>query len=67
MWSLDGIPDPDGDGISDVLAATWITDGSAVRRVDGATGTTQWTSTTVPEYAMAVEPLVDVTGDGDGT
>jgi len=63
VWSLNGIPDPDGDGISDVLAATWITDGSAVRRVDGATGATQWTSTTVPEYAMAVEPIVDVTGD----
>lgn len=64
VWSINLLPDADGDGISEVLAATWITGGSAVRCVDGATGATLWTSTTVPEYAMAVEPLVDVTGDG---
>jgi hypothetical protein len=64
VWSLGLLPDTTGDGVDEVLAAIWTTDGSAVRCLDGATGAQLWASTTVPDYAMTVEPIADVTGDG---
>lgn len=64
VWSVGVLKDVDGDNVDDALVALWTLDGSAVRCLDGTTGTLLWASTTVPEYAMAVEQVGDVTGDG---
>ena len=52
------------DGRREALAVIWTTDGSAIRCLNGATGTLVWASTEVAEYGMAAETLSDVNGDG---
>ncbi len=59
------LPDVSGDGVAEALAVLWTVDGSAIRALDGATGTLLWQSTTVPEYGMMVDVLHDVTGDDE--
>ncbi len=62
--SLGVIPDLDGDGVDEVLAAVWATDGSSVRCLDGESGNEVWRTTTVGGPGMAVDLLDDITGDG---
>ena len=57
-------PDITGDGIDEALAVLWISGGSAIRCLNGATGGLVWSSTTVVENGMMVDVLADVTGDG---
>jgi hypothetical protein len=58
------LSDLTGDGVDEALAVLWTTNGSAIRCLNGATGTLLWSSTAVPDYGMAVDELPDVTGDG---
>jgi outer membrane protein assembly factor BamB len=58
------LPDVTGDGVAEALAVVWTLDGSAVRALDGATGSLLWASTVVNDYGMMVDVLEDVTGDG---
>lgn len=58
------LPDITGDGVNEALAVLWVTGGSAIRCLNGATGSLVWFDTTIAEYGMMVDPLGDVTGDG---
>ncbi len=64
VYSVGVLPDITGDGVDEALAALWVTDGSAVRCLNGATGGLVWSSTEVWDYAMMVDVLQDVNGDG---
>jgi outer membrane protein assembly factor BamB len=64
VYAVGVLPDVNSDGIDEALAVLWISDGSAIRCLDGATGGVLWSSTTVPTFGMMVDPLADVTGDG---
>ncbi|MCB1034820.1 MAG: PQQ-like beta-propeller repeat protein, partial [Acidobacteria bacterium] len=63
-FALEVLPDITGDGVAEILAAVWVNNGSAVRALNGATGTQVWQSTTVLGLGMLVDLLPDVTGDG---
>lgn len=63
-WAVGTMEDVTGDGRREALAVVWTTDGSAIRCLNGATGTLVWASTDVAEYGMAVDTMGDVTGDG---
>lgn len=58
------LPDISGDGINEALAVVWVSGGSAVRCLNGATGALIWSSTTVTDYGMMVDVIGDVNGDG---
>ncbi len=58
------LPDITGDGVNEALAVLWTTGGGAIRCINGATGAHIWTSTAVNEYAMMVDIIADLTGDG---
>jgi len=63
VWT-EVLPDVTGDGINEALAAVWVSDGSAIRCVNGATGSEVWRSTTVDELGMQANVLGDVNGNG---
>lgn len=63
-YSTGVLPDITGDGVNEALAVIWIADGSAVRCLDGATGTEIWRSTEVGSSGMMVDVLGDVNGSG---
>jgi len=64
VYSCGVLSDVTGDGVNEALAVLWTGDGSAVRCLDGATGSLLWSSTDVASFGMAVDELGDVTGDG---
>jgi outer membrane protein assembly factor BamB len=64
VYAVGVLPDINSDGIDEAVAVLWVTDGSAIRCLDGATGALLWSSTTVPDFGMMVDALADVTGDG---
>jgi outer membrane protein assembly factor BamB len=64
VYAAGVLPDITGDGIDEALAVLWTMGGSAVRCVNGATGTFIWASTQVSDYGNMVDILDDVTGDG---
>ncbi len=64
VYAVGVLPDINSDGIDEALAVLWVTDGSAIRCLDGATGSVLWSSTTVTDFGMMVDPLADITGDG---
>jgi outer membrane protein assembly factor BamB len=63
-YSTGVLPDINDDGIDEALAAIWVSDGSAIRCLDGATGAELWRSTTVGGYGMMVDVMADVNGRG---
>jgi len=62
--SLD-IPSLVNDNINEAIAVLWTSDGSAIRCIDGKTGDLFWSSSDVNSYAMAVDIIDDLTGDGN--
>jgi outer membrane protein assembly factor BamB len=64
VYACGVLRDITGDGVNEALAVLWTADGSAIRCLNGATGTQEWASTQVFANGMAVDPLQDVTGDG---
>jgi outer membrane protein assembly factor BamB len=64
-YSTGVLPDISGDGVNEALAVIWVTGGSAVRCLNGATGALLWSSTTVTGYGMMVDVIEDVNGDGE--
>lgn len=64
-YSTGVLPDITGDGINEALAVIWISDGSAVRALNGASGVEVWRSTQVGDYGMMVDVIDDVNGDDE--
>ena len=64
VYAVAVLPDITSDGVDEALALLWVSDGSAVRCLDGATGAELWSSTTVMGSGMMADALPDVTGDG---
>lgn len=58
------LPDVTGDGVDEALAVLWLNGGSAIRCLNGATGSLLWFDTTITEFGMMADPIADVTGDG---
>jgi hypothetical protein len=56
--------DVTGDGVAEALAVLWISNGTAIRCLNGATGAVVWTSTTVTSPGVQVDALEDLDGDG---
>jgi len=63
-FALGVLPDITSDGVSEILAALWMANGTSIRALNGATGVQLWQSTTVFGQGMLVDLLPDVTGDG---
>jgi hypothetical protein len=64
VYACGVLPDITGDGINEALAVLWISDGTAIRCLSGASGSPVWESSEVYDYGMAVDIIEDVTGDG---
>lgn len=64
VYACGVLPDITGDSVNEALAVIWTLDGSAIRCLDGATGSWIWSSSDVDSYGQQVQILEDVTGDG---
>jgi outer membrane protein assembly factor BamB len=65
VWACGVLPDITGDGVDEAIAVLWTWDtGMSIRCLNGATGGHIWTSTEVNDYAMMVDVLDDLHGDG---
>ena len=53
VYAVGVLPDVNADGIDEAIAVLWVSDGSAIRCLDGATGGLLWSSTTVPGSVMS--------------
>lgn len=63
-YSTGVLADITGDGVNEALAVIWTTGGSAVRALNGSTGTEVWRSTEVAEYGVMVDVIDDVNSSG---
>jgi len=64
VYACGTLADRTGDGVDEAVAVLWTLGGTAIRCLDGATGSLLWSSSKVTQYGMQVDELEDVTGDG---
>ena len=63
-WHISSVPDANGDGVDEVVVASW--QGQGVRYLSGRTGSVPWTAPAGSLIVQRVVPVDDLDGDGRG-